>query len=770
MGMRWLLSSPRAGWPSLRGGGFSAFRQDISARRRAEEARRDSEERFRLLVDGVSDHALLGLDTAGNVTTWNQGAEDITGYRAEEIVGRHFSAFYPPEDLAAGRPDADLATAAVDGRYEDEGWRVRKDGSRFWAKVVISAVYDRDHHLHGFAKVTRDISEREETARRLLSAVQELAGANEDLRRQTIELSKAHETAETAKVALTETLARERLLGRQRDDAARQIKAALDEAVAATQAKSSFLATMSHEIRTPMNAVVGMTGLLLDTDLDAEQRNLTETVRDSGDALLGIINDILDFSKIEAGEVDLEVQPFDLRDCIESACSLVALSADDKHLELVARIDDTCPDVVIGDEARFRQVVVNLLSNAVKFTAHGEVVVSVAAQKRGPLGGGALQMRVDVSDTGIGIPDDRLHKLFQPFGQVDSSTTRTFGGTGLGLVISRRLAEAMGGTLEVESGTGAGATFTFIAYLQEFTEQREPPRAAGADLIGKSALVVDDNATNREVLRRLLTKWNVDCTDVASPAEALERIRAGTRFDVAVLDYQMPEMDGLQLAYEIRQLPAGRDVPLILLTSLQARLRPEDHYLFSATIPKPAKATVLYNQISAAIAPTEAVIAAIETAGGRRHSDGPGPAALALRVLLAEDNKVNQRVAQLILTKLGHRVDTVSNGLEAVASLHRAAYDVVLMDMRMPELDGLGATRRIRSELPVDRQPFIIALTANASSDDRTACARAGMDGYLAKPIRSQDLRAALESVGTDPRLGPGEARSHLGPWAKDRT
>ncbi len=680
---------------------------DITALKDMIHALRDSEALYHSLVETLPLN-MFRKDLDGHFTFANRLFCKTMGRPLAEILGKTDHDFFPQALADKYRVD-DLRVAATRELFEATEEHLRPDGGKIYVQVLKTPVYDSLDKVVGVQGIFWDVTDRKRAEEALL---------------------KAREAAE-----------------------------------AANRSKSEFLANMSHEIRTPMNAVIGMTELLLDTTLTAEQREYLDMVRASADSLLTVINDILDFSKIEAGKLDLDRTPFGLADLVGDALKTLAVRAHAKGLELAFRLAPGVPEAVVGDPHRLRQVLVNLIGNSVKFTERGEVIVEVrdaAGEGDGPPPG-YRDLQFSVIDTGIGIPADKLGMIFDPFSQVDGSTTRKYGGTGLGLAICGRLVTMMGGRLGVDSEAGKGSRFHFTA---RFEAAKAPPArpAPPERLRGLSVLVVDDNATNRLILEETLSGWDMRPTAVAGGDEALAALegaaRAGRPFGLVLLDAQMPGMDGFGLAACIQQRPELVGATLMMLSSgghsgVLARRR---ELGITGYLTKPLKQADLWRAILEALGNADQEAHKTKTVSPQeaRAADAPRR----LRLLLAEDNLFNQKLATGLLEKEGHSVVVANNGKEALAILERdPAFDVVLMDVQMPEMDGLEATAALRRrEAGTGRRLPILAMTAYAMKGDRERCLDAGMDGYISKPIRARELLDAVAGLTAKAPEAPPEA------------
>ena len=661
---------------------------------RAEETLSEERKILRVLIDNVPDFMYVKDLECRFLVANLSVARQMGAKTPEELLGKNDFDFYPREIATTFYEDEQRVIRSGQAEVNREEAGLDSQGNASQIMTTQVPLRDKNGRVTGLVGIGRDITH--------LKKVQE-------------EMQNAREAAE-----------------------------------AASRAKSEFLANMSHEIRTPLNGVMGMTDLALETDLTQEQREYLETVKMSGDSLLTVINDILDFSKIEAGKIDLEALDFDLRDSLESTLKTLAVRADEKGLELLCEVAPEVPEVVRGDSSRLRQIVVNLVGNAIKFTDSGEIAVKVQVEARD---GTECVCRFTVADTGVGIPEDKRELIFKPFSQADTSTTRKYGGTGLGLTISTRLVQMMGGEIWVESEVGRGSQFHFTVRL-EAADAKEiklgtiaPPEL----LRGVKVLVVDDNRTNRRILEGMLLRWHMKPIAVDCAAAALTQLSAalgaGEPYPLILTDMHMPEMDGFALIEQIRQRPELSAATIMMLTSAGHRgdaARCQELGV-AAYLLKPIRQSELREAVARVLGAREQEGAIpLITRFSLQETREPGAC---LRVLLAEDNLVNQRLAVRLLEKRGHRIVVASTGLEALQALEKESFDLVLMDVQMPEMDGLEATAAIREkEKGSGLHQAVVALTAHAMKGDREKCLAAGMDGYLTKPIRPQELDQLLET------------------------
>jgi PAS domain S-box-containing protein len=676
------------------------------------------------LFECLVGYAIIAADFDGGVIAYNEGARQIYGYDPEEILGKkNIEVFFPRDFIEGGRFQELIEVLLTTGRYTCEGEKVRKGGSRFPAQILLTLTKDKAGKVVGFVEIVQELTDRKAADEVLRNHRDQLAKANEKLHAEILERARTELELQRAKEA----------------------------AEAANRSKTEFLANMSHEIRTPMNGILGMTEMVMDTPLSPTQREYLGIVKSSADSLMMVINDILDFSKIEAGKLDLEMLPFFLSDCLEDTIRVLAPRAHAKGLELILRIDPDVPEAVVGDPGRLRQVLINLIGNACKFTHRGEIVVAVEVGRPADVDNSVV-LQFAVSDTGVGIRREAVNRIFDPFVQADGSTTRKYGGTGLGLTISRTLVALMGGTVWVETEEGRGSTFRFSA---RFERQSQPGPAWTAlragRLRGLRILIVDDNPTSRRVVEEMLLSWEARPKAVDGGPAALAAVReASSRSDPFVLlliDASMPGMDGFALVERLGDNSSlcGNVVMMLTSHSLPSDIARCEQLGVAAHLTKPIRQRELF----------ETLLTVSGNASVRQKPPSPrigGPAQASngetkrLKILVIDDNVFNVKVASVMLEKMGHTVNVAFDGKAARTKLSHQPFDLVLMDLQMPAMDGLEATAAIRSsEAGTARHVPIVALTAYATKEDRDRCLEAGMDGYVSKPIQQDKLRQAIE-------------------------
>ncbi|MCK5097027.1 MAG: PAS domain S-box protein, partial [Desulfobacteraceae bacterium] len=677
---------------------------DISKLKKIENELIESRARLQAVMETIVDPVVV-YDDQGRVTYLNPAFTRVFGWSLEELLGKRID-FVPDEEMPATQK-AITRVFKGDGLVGFETMRKTRDNRTIAVRVGAALLLDTKGKPSGIVVNLQDITIEKQVQTELENINQELEKA----------IEKANLMAQHAEVA--------------------------------NIAKSEFLANMSHEIRTPMNGVIGMTSLLLGTKLTTEQREFTETIRNSGDALLDIINDILDYSKIEAGKLELENIDFDLRITLDETSDLIAIKANEKDLEFMNMFHHEVPSLLCGDPGRLRQILINLSGNSIKFTETGEVIIRTTLDHEDKT---HAMVRFSITDTGIGIPKDRMDRLFKTFSQVDSSTTRKYGGTGLGLTISKQLAEKMGGKIGVESEEGKGSTFWFTAMFKKQPEDRIKTIVVPKDISNKRILIVDDNKTNRYILREQLKLWKCRYEEAAHGEHALKELKKAViekdPFEIAILDMQMPEMDGKTLGEKIKQDPDLKHTILVLMSSMGQRGDAKElkEIGFAAYLIKPVKQSQLFDCLSTVAGvqkeaeekQSEALVTKHSLADDQKQK---------IRILLAEDNIINQKVALGTLKKLGYSADAVTNGKKAVKALELIPYDIVLMDCQMPEMDGYEATGVIRNKESevLNHATIVVAMTANAMEGDQKKCLEAGMNDYLSKPVKPQKLSDMLD-------------------------